>query len=195
MSPGVSSPICRCRGRCTSPPSCSPARDWSSSRISSAASWRCSSISITGRYLVDLSGGMQRYLIPGLGIVDVLTELKVVPGAGNHGTLVQGRGRAWVRRFDNVFLRSLAGGLPVLDTQLTRTPDGIVHFAGLKLHGAVDRHHRHRTAPARRPLPVQRAGHAGSLRSLQARARRVDRSSQDRPVARSSGRCVGASGG
>ena len=87
----------------------------------------------TGRYAVDLSGGLQRYLIPGLGIVDVLTELKVVPGAGDHGTLVQGRGRAWVRRFDNVFLRSLAGGLPVLDTQLTRTPDGIVHFAGLKL--------------------------------------------------------------
>ena len=88
---------------------------------------------VTGRYTVDLSGGLQRYLIPGLGIVDVLTELKAVPGVGNHGTLVQGRGRAWVRRFDNVFLRSLAGGLPVLDTQLTRTPDGVVHFAGLKL--------------------------------------------------------------
>ena len=87
----------------------------------------------TGRYAVDLSGGLQRYLIPGLGIVDVLTELKAVPGAGDHGTVVQGRGRAWVRRFDNVFLRSLAGGLPSLDTQLTRTPDGIIHFAGLKL--------------------------------------------------------------
>ena len=87
----------------------------------------------TGRYAIDLSGGLQRYLIPGLGIVDVLTELKVVPGAGDHGTVVQGRGRAWVRRFDNNFLRSLAGGLPMLDTQLTRTPDGIIHFSGLKL--------------------------------------------------------------
>ncbi|HEY0269937.1 MAG TPA: translocation/assembly module TamB domain-containing protein, partial [Sphingomonas sp.] len=89
---------------------------------------------VTGRYAVDLSGGLQRYLIPGLGIVDVLTELKVLPGAGGRGTVVSGRGRAWVRRFDNVFLRGLAGGLPDLDTQLTRTPDGLLHFAGLKLN-------------------------------------------------------------
>jgi translocation and assembly module TamB len=89
---------------------------------------------VTGRYAIDVSGGMQRYLIPGLGIVDVLTELKVLPGADGKGTVVSGRGRAWVRRFDNVFLRGLAGGLPDLDTQLTRTPDGLLHFAGLKLN-------------------------------------------------------------
>ncbi len=88
---------------------------------------------VTGGYSVDLSGGLQRYLIPGLGIVDVLTELKILPGAGGHGTVVQGHGKAWVRRFDNGFLNSLAGGLPVLDTELTRTPDGILHFANLKL--------------------------------------------------------------
>ncbi|WP_019832181.1 translocation/assembly module TamB domain-containing protein [Sphingomonas sp. PR090111-T3T-6A] len=87
----------------------------------------------TGRYAVDLSGGLQRYLIPGLGIVDVLTELKALPGEGGHGTIVSGRGRAWVRRFDNNFLRTLAGGLPELDTQLTRTPDGVIHFSGLRL--------------------------------------------------------------
>jgi translocation and assembly module TamB len=88
---------------------------------------------VTGRYAVDLSGGLQRYLIPGLGIVDVLTELKVLPAADGRGTVVTGRGRAWVRRFDNGFLRSLAGGLPELDTQLTRSADGLLHFAGLKL--------------------------------------------------------------
>jgi len=88
---------------------------------------------VTGGYSVDLSGGLQRYLIPGLGIVDVLTELKVLPGTGGKGTVVQGHGKAWVRRFDNAFLNGLAGGLPVLDTELTRTPDGILHFANLKL--------------------------------------------------------------
>jgi len=87
----------------------------------------------TGRYAVDLSGGMRRYLIPGLGIVDVLTELKVLPGPGDHGTIVQGHGKAWVRRFDNAFLRSLAGGLPVLDTELVRTPDGLLHFSHLRI--------------------------------------------------------------
>jgi translocation and assembly module TamB len=88
---------------------------------------------VGGKYWVDLSGGLQRYLIPGLGIVDVLTELKVTPTTDLKQSVVSGRGRAWVRRFDNAFLRSLAGGLPTLDTQLTRSPDGILHFSGLKL--------------------------------------------------------------
>ncbi len=88
---------------------------------------------VTGRYDVILSGGLSRYLIPGLGIVDVLTELKVVPGPGGKGTMVTGRGRAWVRRFDNRFLLGLAGGLPQIDTRLVRSSDGILHFRGLNL--------------------------------------------------------------
>jgi translocation and assembly module TamB len=90
---------------------------------------------VTGRYTVVISGGLTRYLIPGLGIVDVTTELKVVPGANGHGSLVTGRGRAWVRRLDNRFLLSLAGGLPQIDTGLVRTPDGILHFQNLVLTG------------------------------------------------------------
>lgn len=87
----------------------------------------------TGRYDVSLDSSLARYLIPGLGIVDVLTELKVVPGAGGKGTHVEGRGRVWVRRFDNSFLRSLAGGLPQIDTRLRRDADGILHFTNLRL--------------------------------------------------------------
>lgn len=88
---------------------------------------------VTGRYDVVLSGGLSRYLIPGLGIVDVLSELKVVPAPGGRGTLVTGRGRAWVRRFDNRFLAGLAGGLPYIETGLLRGADGILHFRGLTL--------------------------------------------------------------
>ena len=40
---------------------------------------------VTGRFEVLLSGAMQRYLIPGLGIVDVITDLKVVPGPEQQG--------------------------------------------------------------------------------------------------------------
>jgi translocation and assembly module TamB len=87
----------------------------------------------TGEYSIGLSGKLLRYFIPGVGIVDVNSELKVVPGAGGHGTQVAGRGRAWVRRFDNAFLRSLAGGLPSIDTRLTRGPDGVLHFEHLVL--------------------------------------------------------------
>ena len=89
----------------------------------------------TGHYDVALAGKLLRYFIPGIGIVDVNSELKVVPGANGRGTMVAGKGKAWVRRFDNAFLRSLAGGLPVIDTRLRRGPDGVLHFDRLVLTG------------------------------------------------------------
>jgi translocation and assembly module TamB len=88
---------------------------------------------VTGKYDVVLSGGLTRYLISGLGIVDVTSELRVVPGPGGKGTMVTGTGRAWVRRMDNRFLGSLAGGLPRIETGLLRGPDGILHFRNLRL--------------------------------------------------------------
>ncbi|AYJ87853.1 translocation/assembly module TamB [Sphingomonas paeninsulae] len=87
----------------------------------------------TGKYDIGLAGQLGRYLIPGLGIVDVKSELKIVPGANGRGTRVIGRGQAWVRRFDNNFLAGLAGGLPYIDTGLERDVDGLVHFINLKL--------------------------------------------------------------
>jgi translocation and assembly module TamB len=89
---------------------------------------------VTGRFEVLLSGAMQRYLIPGLGIVDVITDLKVVPGANNKGSHVVGTAKAWVRRLDNSFFRDLTGGLPSLTTNLERGNDGIVHFTNLQLY-------------------------------------------------------------
>ncbi len=88
---------------------------------------------VTGRYDVSLSGGLQRYLIPGIGIVDVTSEISVVPGPGGVGTRVVGTGRAAVRRFDNAFLRGLAGGLPQIDTRFERLRDGSIRFIGLRL--------------------------------------------------------------
>ncbi len=87
----------------------------------------------TGRYDVGLAGQLGRYLIPGLGIVDVRSELRVVPGPGGKGTRVTGRGQAWVRRLDNAFLKSLAGGLPYIETGLERDAEGIIHFVNLRL--------------------------------------------------------------
>jgi translocation and assembly module TamB len=89
----------------------------------------------TGKYDVIVSGGLTRYFIPGIGIVDVTSDLKVVPGPGGRGTQVEGKGRAVVRRFDNAFLRYLAGGLPRIDTRLVRGPDGIIRFRNLVLTG------------------------------------------------------------
>jgi translocation and assembly module TamB len=87
----------------------------------------------TGRYDVGLNGALGRYLIPGLGVVDVTSRLQVVPGPGGRGTRVVGRGVAVVRRLDNAFFRSLAGGLPRIETGLERGPDGVLHFRNLVL--------------------------------------------------------------
>lgn len=87
----------------------------------------------TGRYDIGLAGQLDRYLIPGLGIVDVKSELKLVPGANGTGTRIVGRGQAWVRRFDNSFLAGLAGGLPYLETGLERGADGILYLRNLKI--------------------------------------------------------------
>ncbi len=89
---------------------------------------------VTGRFEVLLSGAMKRYLIPGLGIVDVITDLKVVPGPNNKGSHVVGTAKAWVRRLDNSFFRDLTGGLPSLTTNLERGNDNIVHLANLQLY-------------------------------------------------------------
>lgn len=87
----------------------------------------------TGQYNVGLAGRLNRYLIPGIGIVDVRSELKVVPGPNGRGTRIVGRGEAWVRRFDNAFFAGLAGGLPKLETALERTPDGILRFTNMRI--------------------------------------------------------------
>ena len=88
----------------------------------------------TGRFDVAISGGMKRYLIPGLGIVDVETQLQVVPGPGGKGSRVVGKAQAWVRRLDNQFFASLTGGLPRLTTDLERGNDGILHLRNLQLY-------------------------------------------------------------
>jgi translocation and assembly module TamB len=89
---------------------------------------------VTGRFDVSLSGAMQRYLIPGIGVVDVMTDLKVQPGPNGHGSRVVGTAKAWVRRLDNSFFASLTGGLPSLSTNLERGSDGVVRFTNLQLY-------------------------------------------------------------
>jgi len=86
-----------------------------------------------GQFEVGINGGLGRYLIPGLGIVDVKSTLRVVPGPNRHGTRVIGQGSAQMVRLDNAFFRSLAGGLPRITTNLERTTDGVMHFTNLVL--------------------------------------------------------------
>ncbi len=88
----------------------------------------------TGRFDIAIAGGLKRYLIPGLGIVDVETQLQVVPGPGGTGSRVIGKAQAWVRRLDNSFFAGLTGGLPRLTTDLARGGDGVLHLTNLQLY-------------------------------------------------------------
>ena len=84
----------------------------------------------SGAYQVGLTGSLARYLIPGLGIVDVASMLHVAPRPGGGIRLV-GTGTAQVVRLDNALFRSLAGGLPRLVTGLERDQDGTLRFTNL----------------------------------------------------------------
>ena len=86
-----------------------------------------------GAFNILVSGGLTRYTIPGLGVVDVKTDLRVVPGPGGKARVV-GKAEAWVRRLDNGFFRGLTGGLPRLTSDLERTTDGILRFTNLQLY-------------------------------------------------------------
>lgn len=87
----------------------------------------------TGRYDIGLAGQLNRYLIPGLGIVDIKSVLNVVPGPNGQGVRVVGKGQVWVRRFDNAFLASLTGGLPYIEADLERQADGVIRFTNARL--------------------------------------------------------------
>ncbi|MEO7277815.1 MAG: translocation/assembly module TamB domain-containing protein [Sphingomicrobium sp.] len=88
----------------------------------------------SGRFDLTLSGAMKRYLVPGLGIVDVMTDLHIVPGPGGKGSRVVGTGKVWVRRLDNGFLAGLTRGLPRIEAAIERGPDGILRFTRIDLY-------------------------------------------------------------
>ncbi len=87
---------------------------------------------VTGRFDVAVNGGMTRYLIPGIGLVDIETQLKVAPGPDGKA-LTTGKAKAFVRRLDNDFFASLTGGLPRIESDLRLGSDGVLHLSGLKL--------------------------------------------------------------
>ncbi|MBK5265067.1 MAG: translocation/assembly module TamB domain-containing protein, partial [Alphaproteobacteria bacterium] len=86
----------------------------------------------TGRFDVALAGHIRNLLIPGLGIVDIQSDIRAVPGKSG-GLALTGKALANMRRMDNAFLGGLAGGLPRLNTNLNLGADGQLQLQGLKL--------------------------------------------------------------
>ncbi|MEH3107671.1 MAG: hypothetical protein PGN09_10415 [Sphingomonas fennica] len=149
---------------------------------------------VTGRYAVSLSGGLRRYLIPGLGLVEVTSEVRAVPGPGGRGTVVAGRGRAWVRRLDNAFFATLAGGLPRIDTGVIRAADGSIRFPGLVLTAPSIRIAGEGLRRGGRHLPLHRSRHPGAIWRLHDRAGRRHRQAEGGAALRCAARRAGAGG-
>lgn len=90
----------------------------------------------TGGYDFGLDGQIRGLFIRGLGIVDLTSKLRAVPGPTGAFSL-GGNAMARMRRLDNSFLRSLGGGLPVLRTGLALRPDGQLAFTKLRLEAPL----------------------------------------------------------
>lgn len=86
----------------------------------------------TGRFDAALTGNIRGLQVPGLGLVDIKSDVRAVPGKGGGFTL-NGRARADVRRLDNGFIKGLAGGLPSLFTKLSLGPDGRLLLGGMTI--------------------------------------------------------------
>ncbi|MET0372398.1 MAG: translocation/assembly module TamB domain-containing protein [Sphingobium sp.] len=90
----------------------------------------------TGRYDVGLDGRIDGLAIRGLGIVDIVSRVRAVPGA-NRSFGLSGEASARMRRLDNGFLRGLGGGLPILRTSLALRPDGQLGLNRLRLEAPL----------------------------------------------------------
>lgn len=86
----------------------------------------------TGRYDAALKGRIDRYAIEGLGVVDLVTDAKLVP-TGRGQFRVAGHVHAATSRIDNRGALDFLGGQAVVDADFSRTPDGAFAVAGLHL--------------------------------------------------------------
>jgi translocation and assembly module TamB len=91
----------------------------------------------SGDYAIGFDGTLPGLEVPGLGRVDLASNLDARRAQGG-GFAINGTARAAVRRFDNGFLRGLAGGLPTASSAIRLGPDGILRLDNTYLCTAVD---------------------------------------------------------
>jgi translocation and assembly module TamB len=86
----------------------------------------------SGDYAIGFDGTLPGLEVPGLGRVDLASNLDARRAQGG-GFAINGTARAAVRRFDNGFLRGLAGGLPTASSAIRLGPDGILRLDNLRI--------------------------------------------------------------
>ncbi|HEX7742231.1 MAG TPA: translocation/assembly module TamB, partial [Sphingobium sp.] len=90
----------------------------------------------SGRYDFGLDGQIRGLAVRGLGIIDLTSKLRALPGPKGAFSL-SGNAMARLRRLDNSFLRSLGGGLPILRSGLSLHPDGQLAFTNLRVEAPL----------------------------------------------------------
>ncbi|WP_443970244.1 translocation/assembly module TamB domain-containing protein [Sphingobium sp. CR28] len=86
-----------------------------------------------GLFAVNLDARLAQFAIPRFGITDVEARVRyATPGTGGVAGL-SGKASAVMRRFDNAFLRGIAGGLPRVTSDLALAPDGRLLLRNLRL--------------------------------------------------------------
>ena len=84
-----------------------------------------------GRYLAALQGLVSNYLVDGVGLFDVNTDLDMTSGPGGFG--LAGRVAARTRRIDNETLRDLLGGAGTVSAGIAMDPSGLIRVRDIRV--------------------------------------------------------------
>ncbi|MFS0771597.1 translocation/assembly module TamB domain-containing protein [Sphingomonas sp. 1P08PE] len=86
----------------------------------------------TGRYTGALKGRVNNYRVDSIGIVNLSTDAKLVPGP-NGGFGITGRVVAQTTQLFNDGARNFLGGNAIVRADVGYSPEGVVTFSGLRL--------------------------------------------------------------
>jgi translocation and assembly module TamB len=86
----------------------------------------------TGRYTGALKGRINNYRVESIGIINLQTDAKLVPGP-NGGFGITGRVVARTSQLFNAGARNFLGGNAIVRADIGYSPEGVVTFSGLKL--------------------------------------------------------------
>ena len=84
-----------------------------------------------GGFNVALTGSLSRYLVPGVGVADIVANLRAVPDG--VGARLAGTVGVAVTRLDSSFFTTLTEGLPKITADIVLTPDNVLAFSRAKL--------------------------------------------------------------
>ncbi|MDB5695242.1 MAG: hypothetical protein JWN21_785, partial [Sphingomonas bacterium] len=86
-----------------------------------------------GRYSGALKGRINNYRVESIGIVNLTTDAKIVPGP-NGGFGITGRVVARTQQLFNSGVRDFLGGNAIVRADISYSPAGLVTFSGLRLN-------------------------------------------------------------